>query len=39
MVMHMDTIFKIIQVRLENPEMMKLIEHGNYKSKELTKTD
>ena len=33
------TSFKIIQVQLENPEMMKLIEHENYKSQGLIKID
>jgi hypothetical protein len=30
------TSLKIIQVQLENPEMMKLIEHDNYKLQGLT---
>lgn len=33
------TSFKVIQVLLENPEMMKLIEHDNYKAQGLTKID
>jgi cytochrome c-type biogenesis protein CcmE len=33
------TNFKIVQVQLENPEMMKLIEHDNYKVQGLTKID
>ena len=33
------TNFKIVQVQLENPEMMTLIEHDNYKAKGLTKID
>jgi|SRR5450432_1282598 len=35
----LETSFKIIQVPLENPEMMKLIEHDNYKTKGLAKFD
>jgi hypothetical protein len=33
------TNFKIVQVQVENPEMMTLIEHDNYKAKGLTKID
>lgn len=36
---HFSTRFKIIQVELENPEMMELIENDNYKNKGLIKVN
>ena len=33
---NLKTDFKIVQIQLENPTMMKLIEHDNYRAKALT---